>query len=71
MDFRVRISNTVEPVDQEKTKSFGRHKFTWLHIAKHRLLISGMAFEEHDGVGWAMLKKNTLQILYGTRKADR
>ena len=48
MNFRFRTSFTGEPVDQEKTKSFGRHKFTWLNIAENRLLISGMVFEKTD-----------------------
>ena len=45
---------------RKKTKNFGRHKFTWLHIAENRLLISGMVFEKNDWVGWAQLKKSYL-----------
>ena len=47
---------TGQPVVGEKNKKFGRHKYTWLHIATNRLLISGM-------VWWAMFKKSYFRQL--------
>jgi hypothetical protein len=55
MDFR--FSNINYRLTMRKTKKFTWHKFTWLHIAKNRLLISSMVFEKNDWVGWAQLKK--------------
>ena len=60
-------SITGEPVDQEKTKNFGCQKFTWLHIAENRLLISSMVLEKNDWVGWVELKK---QLPYSLFKFD-
>ena len=47
---------------RKKIKSFTRQKFTWLHIAKNRLLIFGMLAKKNDSVKWAFKKKATLLV---------
>jgi hypothetical protein len=63
MDFRFGTSFTGEPVDQKKIKSFGRHKFTWLHIEKNLLFISGMVIEENDFSRVGHVKKSYFNLL--------
>ena len=57
IDFRFRTSFTGWPGKNEKFLS------PQIYYSKNRFLISGMAFMENDGVGWAMLKKATFRFL--------